>query len=202
MSSKVEVVNRALVKIGSNTITLLTDASEQARKANTVFNGLAKAELRRQAWSFAKKRAVLAPHATSVGLPTYGYSHSLPSDFLRIVWLDGQWVFSSIREAGFIDDPTYSIEGSSLLRNDSGSATISYIADLSNNVELWDETFVDAFTCRLAVELTHPITKNLQLRQTIKADYLEALKEAKRINAIELPPQGIPDGSWVLARLW
>lgn len=203
MSTKLEAINRALGKIGANTIAALTDQSEQARKANIFFSGIAKAELRRQAWSFAKKRAALAPLLVNVGGDTFDTSYNLPADCLRLVWLSDMWVFSTIREAGFIDDPTYSIEGRTLVTNSRGGVqNIVYIADLSNAVELWDEQFVDAFSCRLAVELAHPITKNLSLRQSIKQDYIEALKEAKRVNAIELPPQSIADDSWVLARLW
>lgn len=203
MSTKLEAINRALAKIGANTIAALTDQSEQARKANIFFKGIAQAELRRQAWSFAKKRAVLPALLTNVGGDTFDTSYGLPSDLLRLVWLGDMWVFSTIREAGFIDDPTYAIEGRTLVTNSrGGSQSIVYIADLSDAVDLWDALFVDAFACRLAVELAHPITKNLQLRQSIKQDYVEALKEAKRVNAIELPPQSIADDSWVLARLW
>lgn len=202
MADKTEIINRSLIKIGSNTISVPTEQSEQARKANMIFRGIAQAELRRQAWSFAKKRAVLPQLLVNVGGDTFGASFNLPSDCLRLIWLNDIWVFSTIREAGFIDDPVFSIEGRTLVTNSSGATPIVYIADLSDAVELWDALFVDAFTCRLAVELTHPITKNLSLRQSIKQDYIEALKEAKRVNAIELPPQSLADDSWVLARLW
>lgn len=201
MSNKVDAINRALVKIGANTIASLTDQSEQARKVNALFKGVAQAELRRQAWSFAKGRASLAPLLASPGLPTFGAGYNLPDDCLRLVWLGDMWVFSTIREASVDPDPTYAIEGRTLLANGNGAQDIVYIRDLSDSVELWDALFVDAFVCRLAVELTHPITKNMQLRQSIKQDYAEALKEAKRVNAIELPPQTLPDGSWILARL-
>lgn len=203
MGSKTENINRALVKIGANTISSPTEQSEQARKANTIFKGTAQAELRRQAWSFAKKRATLGRLLVSVGGDDFASSYNLPADLLRLVWLNGNWVFTSIREAGFAGgQPTFAIEGRNLLTNDSGDANITYIVDVSDACEQWDSLFTDAFVCRLAVELTHPITKNLSLRQSIKQDYIEALKDAKRVNAIELPPQSLPDDSWVLARLW
>ena len=74
--------------------------------------------------------------------------------------------------------------------------------DVTGSVALWDAAFVEAFACRLAVELVQSINKNMQLKQSLKQDYMEALKEAKRTNAIELPPQTIADDSWVLARQW
>jgi hypothetical protein len=203
MSGKTEVINRALVKIGSNTISSPSESTEQARKTNMIFTGLAQAELRRQVWSFAKKRASLGQLLTNVGGDDFGASYALPADCLRLVWLNGSWVFTSIREGGFAGgQPVFAIEGKNLLSNDSGGANIVYISDVSEAVETWDSLFVDAFSCRLAFELAHPITKNLQLRQSIKQDYAAALSEAKRVNAIELPPQSIADDSWVLARLW
>lgn len=201
MSNKTEVINRALIKIGANTIASPDEASEQARKALLVFETVAQNELRRQAWSFAKKRATLAPLAVSTGGDDFGTSFNLPSDCLRLVSLNGNWVFTSIREITSDPVPSYAIEGRTLQTNDS-TAKIVYVADVSGDVSLWDATFVEAMACRLATEIVQSITKNMSLKQSLKQDYVEALKEAKRTNAIELPPQAIPDDSWVLARAW
>ena len=201
MSNKTEVVNRALVKIGANTIASPDEASEQARKGLLVFETVAQNELRRQAWSFAKKRATLAPLAVSTGGDDFGVSFNLPSDCLRLVSLNGNWVFTSIREITSDPRPYYAIEGRTLQTNDS-IAKIVYVGDVSDDTSLWDSTFVEAMACRLAAELVQTITKNMSLKQSLKEDYKEALKEAKRTNAIELPPQAIPDDSWVLARSW
>ena len=203
MSNRTEVINRALVKIGANTIASPDEDTEQARKANFVFDTLVRGELRRQAWSFAKKRAQLSPLAAVPIGTEFNVGYNLPSDCLRLVMLDGAWVFSSIREAGFSGGmPVYTIEGTTLLTNGTGAALIVYIADVSGAVATWDSTFVEAFSCRLAAELVQSIAKNLSLKQSLKQDYMEALKEAKRTNAIELPPQALADDSWVLARLW
>ena len=208
MSNRTEVINRALVKIGANTIASPDDESEQARKAALVFKTVAQGELRRQAWSFAKKRTTLAPLAdTSLGGQEFSTGYNLPADCLRLVSLNGNWVFSSIREAGSGSMPEFAIEGRVLLsgqarRASEGAAYIVYVSDVSDNVAVWDATFVEAFACRLAGELTQSITKNMTLKQSLKQDYAEALKEAKRTNAIELPPVTMPDDSWVLARLW
>lgn len=202
MSNRTEVINRALVKIGANTIASPTEASEQARKAALVFKTLAQGELRRQAWSFSKKRATLAPLAVTPGGDDFRSGFNLPSDCLRLITLNGNWVFTAIREISTGSDVAYTIEGRVLLNNDTGSAKILYVSDVSDNVAVWDANFVEAFACRLAGELTQSITKNATLKQSLKQDYVEALKEAKRTNAIELPPQSLPDDSWVLARHW
>lgn len=201
MSNKTEVINRALIKIGANTIASPDEASEQARKALLIFETVAQNELRRQAWNFAKARATLAPLAVPTGGDDFSNSFNLPADCLRLVTLNGSWVFTAIRDANSGLDPYYAIEGRTLQTNDT-SAKIVYVADVSGSVALWDATFVESFACRLATELVQSIAKNMSLKQSLKQDYLEALKEAKRTNAIELPPQTLPDDSWVLARQW
>jgi hypothetical protein len=203
MSSKTEIMNRACIKAGINTISAPTEDSEQARKLNAVWTSVARAELRRQAWNFAKARAALAPLLVSIGDPQFGVSYNLPADCLRLVWIDGAWVFSTIREAGFTSDfPSFGIEGQTLLTNSSGAANIVYIRDVSEQTQLWDATFVEAFACRLAAEIAQTTTKNRSLKADLRTEYVEHLKEAKRTNAIELPPMLLPDESWVLARLW
>lgn len=207
-SNKTEVINRALIKIGANTVASDADESEQARKCGLVFKTVAQAELRRQAWSFARKRATLAPLAdTTLGGQDFSTGYNLPADCLRLVTLNGNWVFGSIREGFTGGDPVYAIEGRVLLtgyagRTPEGAAYIAYISDVSETVSLWDAAFVDAFAARLAAEITQSITKNLTLKQSLKQDYVEALKEAKRTNAIELPPQAIADDSWIMSRYW
>lgn len=201
MSNKTEVLNRALIKLGANTIASPDEASEQARKGLLVFETVAQNELRRQAWSFAKKRATLAPLAVATGGEDFSSSFNLPADCLRLISLNGGWVFTSIREANNGLPPYYAVEGRTLQANES-TASIVYVGDVSGSVALWDATFVEVFACRLASELAQTITKSATLKQSLKQDYLEALKEAKRTNAIELPPQTLPDDSWVLARQW
>lgn len=201
MSNKTEVINRALIKIGANTIASPDEASEQARKARMVFETVAQNELRRQAWSFAKKRATLPPLAVSSGGDDFRNSFNLPSDCLRLITLNGSWVFTAIREANNGLNPYYAVEGRTLQANDT-IAKIVYVSDVTDSVALWDAAFVEAFACRLAAELVQSISKNMQLKQSLKQDYMEALREAKRTNAIELPPQTIADDSWVLARQW
>lgn len=201
MSNKTEVINRALVKIGANTIASPDEASEQARKALMIFETVAQNELRRQAWNFAKGRATLAPLAVSPGGDDFANGYNLPADCLRLISLNGNWLFTTMREGYDGSYVSFAIEGRVLLANEA-TAKIVYVRDVTANVSIWDATFVEAMACRLAVELTQSLVKNMTLKQSLKQDYAEALKEAKRTNAIELPPQTLPDDSWVLSRYW
>jgi hypothetical protein len=190
-------MNRALLKLGAGRIAAPTDDSEQARVLGVVFDSLARAELRRQAWSFALKRDIL-PETTA---PAFGYSHAynLPPECLRLVMIHDRWVLNETR--GFDDDRgSYAIEGRSLLINGGGALRVRYVTDLSQDTSIWDPAFTEAFICRLAGEVGPSLTKGKADVRQVKADYVAALNEAKRVNAIELPPTMMLDDSWVTSR--
>mgnify|MGYP003515404740 CR=1 FL=1 len=164
MSNKTEVINRALIKIGANTIASPDEASEQARKALLIFETVAQNELRRQAWSFAKKRATLAPLAVATGGDGFANSFNLPGDCLRLITLNGSWVFTAIREANNGLDPYYAIEGRTLQANDS-AAKIVYVSDVSGSVDLWDAAFVEAFARTAPFPVDHVWWRNEGFRR-------------------------------------
>jgi len=198
MTSRTDIAKRALAKIGTQRIAALTDPSEQARIINDVFPTLAQEELRKQAWSFAIKRATLA----ALGPPpinSFLVSYNLPADCLRLVHFNDQWASFGMGPAITDPEPAYVIEGRTIHSRDA-TAKIRYVSDLSADTSLWDATFVGAFIRRLAMEIAPSLTKDKQKVRDLKQDYVDAIKEAKRCNAIELPPHEIPDGSWVLSR--
>lgn len=201
MSSRTAIINRSCIRAGVNIIASPDEDTEQARKTKAVFDQLARAELRKQAWSFSKKRATLAALADAP-LFDFNTAYDLPSDCLRVISVNGNWVFNSIREGTPDSDSYYTIEGRTILLKDTGALQLVYVGDFSMSPALWDSAFEDAFVLRLAGEIVPSLTKNLALKQDIRNDYKDAIMEARRTNAIELPPQPIPDDSWVLSRYW
>ena len=59
MSSKVEIGNLALTKLGAARITSFADDSKQARALSAIFDPMRDAELTLHPWSFAILRASL-----------------------------------------------------------------------------------------------------------------------------------------------
>lgn len=195
--SKLDIINGALVKVGEGRVASENDDNERAKVVRVVYERLLRAELRRHAWSFALKRANLAELATP---PLHGFdaAFGLPSDWLRLVSIRDEWVFDAL--ADLRDGrAAHAIEGRELLCDDSGPLPIRYVAYVSDTT-LWDATFVEAFTARLAIEICEPLTKKTQRIPALKEEYAVSVGEAKRCNAIELPPVAVADGSWVQAR--
>lgn len=199
MTSRTDIANRALVKVGTQRLAALTDPSEQARVISTVFGSLAQEELRKHAWSFSIKRATL-PQLNAAPINSFLISYQLPSDCLRLVHFNDQWADYGMGVAITDAEPPYRIEGTTLLSRET-TAKIRYVSDLSEDTTKWDAAFVGAFACRLAHEIAPSLTKDKQKVRDLAQDYRAAIVEARRCNAIELPPNEVPDGSWVLSRL-
>jgi hypothetical protein len=51
------------------------------------------------------------------------------------------------------------------------------------------------------MELAEPLTGSDNKRTLAAAEYREALAEAQRANALELPPRQISDDTWVMSRV-
>lgn len=199
MASRTDIINRAMVKLGAPTIADPNEDSEQALKAGLVFDTLLRTELRMHPWSFAISRTQMAALSTA---PAYEwtYQYQLPADFIRIVMVNDYWAFAGVREASDMPTVPYVIEGQHLLTNFAAPLKLRYIKDVSEDPSEWDACFVEVFSCRLAEELCETLTKSAAKKSTLEQDYRQALREARRVNAIELPPQTLPDNSWVTGR--
>lgn len=119
--SKVELINRALTKVGAAPITSLTDSTNNARIANRVYDSALRSILEECKWNFATKRLTLSSSADSVDWYDTGetYVYQKPADLIKIhgtnyeaaTWrVEGEHIFSDtaalgIRYVYFIDEP-------------------------------------------------------------------------------------------------
>lgn len=197
MSSQVEIANYALTLVGEARIGSFDDDSEAARLLNVVWPIVRDAELRANAWNFATRRASLAALES---VPAWGYAKqfALPDDFLRLIEVDGQYV-----AAPTDSPPAYQIEhgesGSVLLADLGAPLRIRYGARVDDTAR-FDPLFAVALGCALAAAINERISQSNTKQQLIYAQYKEALFRAQQADAIELPPQTLPESAWILAR--
>lgn len=198
MPSDVEICNRALTKIGDERILALTDDSKAARLMNSMFTATRDAELRRNRWNFAMKRASLAALATS---PEWGYTYQypLPSDFLHLVQVGEIYCRSYTRSKGVWQVETGPDGQLCILTDLSAPLRIRYVYR-ATNAGHFDPLFVEALACKLAMEGVETLTQSGSKKQMLADEYIAALKEAQRSDAIENPPEDLPRGSWLDSR--
>jgi hypothetical protein len=188
VATQLEIVNLALVELGDNLLTSLTEDTKAARVMNLLWQPTVEDVLRDHTWRFARKRANLALLAE---IPAFEWEHyfQLPADLIRMVCM------------GYPEDEmVWEIEGDRLLTNES-TAQILYISRVVDTAR-FDAKFVTAAVLQLAIRAYKPLAC---ASATEKAEMLKAydkiLMDAETIDSQEAPPPELIASRWVDARL-
>lgn len=193
MASKVSIANRALAKLGEDRILLLTDDNKAARTLNQMFDDVLDAELRKSRWKFSIARDSLS---ALVAAPAWGYSYQypLPSDFIGLVQVNDTYVRS-----GTSQQAMWSVEAGHILTNLVAPLKVRYVQRVTNP-GLFDPLFVETLACKLAMEACETLTQSETKFTRVAEQYKQSLMEARRQDAIENPPDELPQGSWLDSR--
>lgn len=199
MASQVEIANRALTKVGEARILSLSDDVEAARVVSSLWDIVRDAELRSRNWNFSISRTSLA---ALVAAPDWGFSlqYQLPSDCLRVIQVDEFYPGPSMSDYRNASEAQYQIEGGKILTDLQAPLKIRYVARIEDTGS-WDAAFSEVFACRLAVEVCERLTQSNTKRDLAWKEYVEAIRAAVRADAIENPPEPLPDDTWMLSRL-
>lgn len=182
-ASEVQICNNALIKLGADTITSLSDNTKSARLCNTMYSIVRDEVLRSHLWNFAIGRQQLSQLSTAPSFE-FSYQYQLPTDCLRAVRL-----YNSVEP--------FRVEGRKLL-TDSNSVSLIYIKK-ETDVGLYDSVFSDILATKLASEIAYSITKNSGLSQSLKQEYDIKLKHAKRFDAQEGTPLDLTTNTFTSA---
>lgn len=192
-TTDVGIVNSALVSIGEDTISSLTQNNRAARAANRIYEQQRDRLLMRYRWTFAMKRATLAKDATA---PEFGFSARflVPNDYLALVGVydsaEDQRQYTARRES-------HKVEGQYILA-DAETLSIFYIRKVTNAAE-FDPSFAEALAFQLAIKLAPTLT-NAAATEGLKELFSEALRQARFSNAIQSSPEVIQASEWLEAR--
>lgn len=192
MPSQTSIVNRALTHLGEPSITHIDDAIERARTMKALWDGARDSLTASHRWSFAMTRASLA---ALVETPVWGfdYLYQLPSGCLRLDYVNDLWVWSGETHGA------WQVEQGKIATSLAAPLLIRYVAQ-ATDPGLYPPIFAEALAAKLAEEAAARQTESNPKRQLAMARLEAALSEAKRVNAIENPPEIRPLGSWLAAR--
>lgn len=199
MASSVEIANSALTKLGELRIMSLDDNVKAAREINAIFTLRRDALLRAYNWNFAMKRANL-PALSDAPANGYAYAYQLPSDCLRMIQVGDYYSIPGLANfIGGIDDQPYKIEGQTIVTDLGAPLAVRYLRRVTNSGE-FDVMFNEVLAYDLAFETCESLTQNTSKKESLRAGRHEQILLAVRANAIELPPESIPDDSWIASR--
>lgn len=189
-------VNRALSKLGDMRISSLDDEVKAAAVAASMFEIVRDSEISAHSWNFAKARVRLPAEAEK---PAFGWARQylLPADCLRVLEA-GPWpapVFEGLIGG---DTRSFVLEGGRILTNEGPTLNLLYLKRVTE-ADLFPAAFVEALAARLAVEMAESLTGSNSKRELAWKEYEKALQQARRLNAIGLPPLALQDDSWLIA---
>jgi hypothetical protein len=200
VASDINIANRALQKLGAASITSFNDNSTAGRAMNLAYVPVRDAELRRYLWKFAIIRENLPAISTAPINGIYSLQYQLPAQCLRILNVGDYSPGADTSDYRNRTVADYSIEGNLILTNISAPLSLRYVQQITDPGK-FDSAFAETLAARLAWEVCEQVTQSGEKRKLAMTEYKQALMEAVRANALEIPPDFLPDNAWMLARI-
>jgi len=175
-ATKVSIVNVALTELGADRIVDIGTANdtENAQKADAVWDICLQEVLFAHRWKFATKRASLALLSET---PAFGYTYAfqLPSNYIRAIDPDPR-------------DVTYKIEDNKVLYNEDTFYLryVAYVEDPSK----FSIGFTVALVAKIRERIAFAISNSMTVAAAAAADYTKQLAVGKGMDAQE---GGTPD---------
>jgi len=205
-SADTAIANIALTKLGAARLLDITDDVKAARAVRALWDITRDSELRSHNWRFSIKRALLPALASP---PPWGfdYAYQLPNESLRVIQVDEFTPGADLSDYRESLTAPYQLEadpnqvGTNIIVTDIGPPLkVRYVARIEPP-GYWDGSFKSVFVCRLAMDLCEELTQSNTKRQLAQTEYMAAIREAVRTNAIERPNEPLQDDTWILSRL-
>lgn len=196
--SSIEIINRALIKIGEPPIASIKQAPN-GESWGYVYEDMKKMLLSSHYWRFAIKRAVLSRLDEKSDAEEFDYVYAIPSDCLQLMKVGVSYKRPNLSDYVFMPDVRYSIEGGKILSNESKKLSISYIANI-DNTSLFSKLFREALISRIAAEMSVRLTQKTQIKETLDREFAYFLDMASSKNEILRDIETMPDGSWLTVR--
>jgi hypothetical protein len=197
-ASQVSIVNAALTLLGESRILSMDDDTKAAREAKAMWDISRDALLAGYNWSFAMARAQLS---ALVDAPAFGfdYQYNFPADALRLIQIGDYYVGADLSDHRMSDVREYMIEGRSILTNLGAPLNVRYVARVEDPAQ-YIPNFCKALAAQLAYDLAEALTKSGTKKDRAENQLVKEIRLAVRANAIELPPDKLPDDEWLLSR--
>lgn len=190
MATQLSICNSALMRLGAEPITALTDNNKRAKLCNAHYPIIKQKLLYEHPWKFAIKRESLV---AETDIPVFGFDHkfTLPFDYLRAIFeVNGEHVDEMPHE--------WQREGEFILANDD-TIFLRYIADVDE--ELFSPSFAEALSFYLAYELSYTMVQSASYREQLLQEGRLAIQAARSHSAQEGTPQRITDDVFINVRM-
>jgi len=176
-ADSVEICNSALIKVGANTISSLSDGTKASNLCNAQYDRLRKEVLRSHPWNFAiSYTSIAATVNTPIWTKQFSAEFVLPADVLRV--LETDLGYNEDWELG------YNVDGNKVIFARGTSIKIKYIKDITNTTR-FDSNFDETLAFRIAADIAYALVQSQTVQQNMYAAYLSFLSQARSFDAQE-----------------
>lgn len=195
MASKIEIINRALVKVGQARISSLDENSKGATTVRTVYDQVRDTLMQAYIWNFTKTRVQLAAD-TAAPLFGFQFRYRLPAGTLRVVGIaDDQEPnrnYTSSRSAFKHEDE--------FLYTDASAPLNLVITQKVEEAGKYPPDFCNLLSLDIALDIFYDVTKGNERYAALRQDREIALRRAKMNHAIENSPEVMVASEWIDSR--
>lgn len=195
--SSIDIINRALMKLGQPPIASITQAP-YGDSSGILYNDLRDMLLSSYPWTFASKSVTLAPDDGNLS-GEYKYSYTLPADFLSVVKVFENWKQPNLSNMIIKSDARYRFSEGKILTDIPDKLFLVYISRQEDDTK-FSSLFREALICKLAAEMSPRIKQSQSIKQQCDQEFQIIINEAKFNNAILNDIESMPDGSWIYCR--
>ncbi len=188
VTSEVEIMNSALIKLGAERIIAPTDNNTRALLVAAAYPRLRDALLISHPWKFCSTRVELTQISPKPNnYPEYDYVFDLPADCARVL---------ELVDAAYTEK--WDIEQRRILANFS-PLVFRYIARITD-VTKFDDLFCEVLAWLIASDIAYALTQDSQLANTTRVIYERELSQARSFNAQQGSTKRIISDDFVNAR--
>jgi hypothetical protein len=190
ITSEVDICNEALAYIGASPIVSLDENTQEARTCKRFYATTRDSYLQSHPWSFATQMVPITELSLPDKFKDYEYIYSFPAKCLKLLSVrmeDGR------EEMAFIIR-TFSDTGGANYKTILSNANPAYAECIFRITDpcLFDSLFTEALSLALSKKLAIPISRRVQLLQSVTALFREANDRALEADAQAEKPDETP----------
>lgn len=183
--TEVGIVNSALIKLGVESITALSDNTRQAKLMNEQYAKRRDALLYEHPWNFAMKWFTIVDNLVAHSNPEFQYEMNLPAGCLR-VW-----------QTEYDDEEYEVLDGK--LYSDSATLKIKCIIQVTDPTK-FTPGFAEALALDLAADNCYVLVQSNSLKNTFLQEMLSYLPKIRSYDAQENPAKMFQQDIFLNAR--
>ncbi len=192
--SKIEIVNRALMKLGEPPVSSLNDA-QFGKSYEIIYDDIKELLLSSYPWRFSLDIKYLSKMEEKYGNK---FMYKLPLDCLLLTRIFG-CLKTDVTDIRLGQKVGYEVVNGAIVTDIDKGVMAEYVKNIDDDM-MFTPLFREALAAKIASELSMRIKHSTSIKQMLDNEFLTLIRQAELNNEIIKDTELMPDSSWVLVR--